>query len=117
MAYEKKVIGSKIRIKREELAYTQEEVAAKIGCSLGFYSRVERGITGMSVETLMDICQVLKTTPNAILYEPTAETDEFDQNRKWICDTLANCSAETLQMTTELLKVVLKWSAAGNSQK
>lgn len=106
MAYDKKAVGIEIRRRRLALGLTQEQAAEKIERALRFYSRIELGDVGMSVDTLLAICKMLKTTPDALLL--SISTDDNDASRKWIAEAIACCPLEKQQTAIELLKVYLK---------
>ncbi len=60
-------IGERIRRLRRDLGLTQEEMAEKIGISPSFLGHIERGTRVASLETLVAICLVLHTNPEALL--------------------------------------------------
>ena len=65
--YDAKAVGSRIRRCRELRGLTQEAAAELIGRSLRFYADIERGASGMSVDTLLAISALYETTPDALL--------------------------------------------------
>ena len=73
--YDKVAVGSRIREKRLALHMTQEKVAEKTEKSLRLITEIERGAVGMSIETLMCICEALKTTPNDLLLPDAKASD------------------------------------------
>lgn len=52
-------IGDRIKRRRQKLGLTQEELAARTELSKGFISQLERNLTSPSIQTLMDILEVL----------------------------------------------------------
>ena len=60
-------LGQKIRQLRRIENLTQEELAQKLGVSISFVGHLERGTRTASLETLLSLCAVLKTTPNDLL--------------------------------------------------
>jgi transcriptional regulator with XRE-family HTH domain len=60
-------IGTEARRARTALGLTQQEVAERLGCSLEFYGRIERGGTIPSVPTLHLLRAVLGTSADALL--------------------------------------------------
>ena len=52
-------VGERIKARRLELAWTQEELARKAGISTGFLSDLENSKRNVSAETLLDIARVL----------------------------------------------------------
>jgi transcriptional regulator with XRE-family HTH domain len=59
----------KIRQRREELNYTQEYVANKLGISQNMYSMLESGRSQMKVDQLILVAQVLEADPNEFLQQ------------------------------------------------
>ena len=62
-----KTIGSNIRALRLKADLTQTELASKIDVTRDAIAKIEGDVNTLSVDTLIKICQVLKTTPNSIL--------------------------------------------------
>lgn len=62
-----KTIGKNVKQVRTLEGISQENLAEKIGKSAHFISVLERGESGLSVSTLIDICKALDTNPNTIL--------------------------------------------------
>lgn len=106
MAYDRKAVGMEIRRRRRELGLTQAQAAQKIHRALRFYSRIELGDAGMSVDTLLEICRLLKTTPDVLLLGKTSDVLESDF--QWIEESIANCSESQRQTAMDLLNVYLK---------
>lgn len=52
-------VGERIRLRRQELNWTQDVLAQKAGISKGFLSDLENGKRGVRAETLLDIARVL----------------------------------------------------------
>ena len=65
--------GKKIRDRREDLDYSQKDMAAMIPMNQSNYSKIERGIQEPSMEQLRRICQILKLDPRYLL-----ELDDFE---------------------------------------
>ena len=56
------ILGERIRARRTELGWTQDQLATKVGISKGFLSDLENGKRKVSAENLMGIAQVLNLT-------------------------------------------------------
>jgi transcriptional regulator with XRE-family HTH domain len=59
----------KVKQRREELGYTQEYVASKLGISQNMYSLLESGRSPMKVDQLILIAQALDTEPAEFLQQ------------------------------------------------
>ena len=55
----KKAMGQRLKLKRKLRHLTQEQLAEKIDISIKHYSEAERGITGLSVENLIKVSEIL----------------------------------------------------------
>jgi len=86
--YDKIAVRIRIREKRLALRLTQE-----------------RGAVGMSIETLMSLCDVLKTTPNNLLLPgDRAEDDEL----QWAIEALTNASDHVRASAIDILRSYLR---------
>ena len=61
-----KILGNNIKRIRSLEGISQENLAERIGKSSHYISVLERGESGLSVSTLIDICKVLHTDTNSI---------------------------------------------------
>ena len=61
------VIGRTARQARQALGLTQEQVAEKLGVSVAFCSRIERGVALPSLKTFVQLAQVLRVDANTLL--------------------------------------------------
>lgn len=72
-------MGARMKLARKELHLTQEDIAEKLGVSVKHYSGIERGVAGISLETLVNISNILnisldylvKGTPMSENYIPS----------------------------------------------
>lgn len=61
------LLGKRVRIRRNVLAFTQEMLAEMIGVSTAFIGHIERGTRKLSVETLYSLCKALDTSADFLL--------------------------------------------------
>lgn len=61
-------VGANIQWLREERHLTQEGLSEKIGVTPNHLSAIERGVSGISLELLEKLCQVLAVTADHILF-------------------------------------------------
>lgn len=75
------VIGKNIKRIRLMRGLSQEALASELQKSINFVSLVERGESGLSIPTLIDICKVLEVDANLIfegvIAPPTATDEDF----------------------------------------
>ena len=62
------LFGERIRNKRNELDFTQEFVADKLGISLRFYQMIERGEKSVSLDTLAGLSKILNISIDYLLF-------------------------------------------------
>ena len=58
------IIGNNIKTLRLSKGMTQEQMAEKLDHSVNFVSLIELGKSGMSVTTMLDICNILDVKVN-----------------------------------------------------
>lgn len=60
-------MGKRLRISRNQLDYTQEQVADILGMSTAYYGKVERGVHGLSLAKLVIVNEKLDIDINYLL--------------------------------------------------
>lgn len=73
--YNYEPIGARIKSARQKKKYTQEFVAKKIDVGIQHISDIERGISGVSIPTLMELCALLEVSADYILFGFTDTED------------------------------------------
>lgn len=68
--------GERIRQARKAQRYTQAEVAEMINMSSKNFSQLERGMTGISVASLIALCKCLEVSADYILFGAENNTQE-----------------------------------------
>lgn len=66
--YDYIAVGERIRFARKAKKYTQEYVSEQMDVDCQFISNIERGVCGLSITTLIDLCKVLDTSADYILF-------------------------------------------------
>ena len=66
--YDYRSIGTRLRNARIMKKCTQEYVANKLGVSCQHISEVERGLGGLSIPSLMEVCKILEVDADYILF-------------------------------------------------
>ena len=61
-------IGTQIRIARERSNMTQEELSERLTCSPQSISDMERGVVGVSITMLKNLCLVLGVSSDYLLF-------------------------------------------------
>lgn len=60
-------MGKRLKEERKKYHFTQEKVAEMLDISVKHYSEVERGITGLSVENIIKISDILDISTDYLL--------------------------------------------------
>lgn len=66
-------IGDRIRVCRVEKKLSQENVANEIGISITAYSKIERGLTNVSISRLEQIATCLGVSLTRLMHPPTED--------------------------------------------
>lgn len=70
-----RMVGGNIKRERIRAGYTQEQFSEMIGLGTKSLSAIERGTVGVSLTTLLKICDTLAVSTNALLRAPSHEND------------------------------------------
>lgn len=97
-------IGERIKIARERISLTQEQMAERIEVSPQFVSDLERGVVGISITTLKRVCTVLGVSSDQILFG----LHQADRSEVLFC----KCQALTDQQFTILTQIIDKYVEA-----
>ena len=65
----------RIRRAREDLGYTREKFAEMLDVSVSYLAELERGRTGISVKTLIKVCNVLGLSADYVLFGSNRQDD------------------------------------------
>ena len=64
-----KSLGTRIRLQRKLCGLTQEKLASSAGISISFLGHIERGSRKASLDTLVNISNVMKVSPDVLLQD------------------------------------------------
>ncbi len=109
--------GRRIREARKAKGMTQDELADKIGVSGSFLGHIERGTRVASLDTLVDLCNALETSPSLLLGASleglAAEVsldDELANSRVFLLDFLQLAQQATQRLNANDKKPTAKAS-------
>ena len=100
LIFDHAAVGLRIRRRRLELGLTQEQLAEEINKASRYCADIERGKCGMSIETLLDFCSVLRISPTILLLGEVS----FYPDR----DTLEQIHSGLLECTEEEQRHILE---------
>ncbi len=69
------LVGTNIKREREKAGFTQDQFSELLGIGSKSLSSIERGVVGVSLTTLMKICDILHISANILLYEQNLKND------------------------------------------
>ena len=100
-----KILGSNIKKIRTLEGISQEKLAEKIGKSAHFISVLERGESGLSISTVIDICNALNTDPNTIFACAFANSNSCTDN--FLNKSLSNFDDKDKDMVSYLVNYII----------
>ena len=96
------LVGSNIKRERVKAGYTQETFSELIGIGTKSLSAIERGTVGVSLATLLKICNVLSISSNSLLFENSHKNDV-----QAITERLEHLSPAQFEIANDILCKVL----------
>ncbi|MEE8586504.1 MAG: helix-turn-helix transcriptional regulator [Acidobacteriota bacterium] len=82
-------IGARIYQYRNERNWTQEELAAKAGCTHGYISELERGVKSASIEAIYGLAETLNVKVSDLLRGTDGLSKSEEQREKLLKQALA----------------------------
>lgn len=98
-----KMIGKSIRNARKSAGLTQEQFGILIPMDDKNVSKIERGVAGISVQTLKRICEVLSVSSDSLLFGGKSENPVDD-----LADRLRQLPPEDFEIAKETLNTLFK---------
>ena len=108
-AYDRLAVGDRIRKKRVQLGFSQDEVAERIDRAPKYCSDIERGTCGMSTETMLAISECLDMSLDYMMFgEQTDEEARRQENDELaVIHILSGCSKQQRDYSIRLLKLYI----------
>lgn len=106
------VMGNNLKAARTSKGYTQEKLAEAVGVSDKFISMAERGVSGLSVTSIVGICIVLGIEPNA-LFSGIVNNNKDDID-SLIKDNISLLSLDDKCFIKDVLKYIFEKNEKGN---
>ena len=101
MDVDKKLIGKRIRHRREAAGLSQEQLAEKLDLSTNHISSIECGKSLLTTKRLLDLCDILGGTPNYYLL------GEIEPGADRITSLVKELSPDAQEMLCRLLETYL----------
>lgn len=105
--YDRLAVGERIRGKRILIGLSQEELAEKIDRAPKYCSDIERGICGMSVETMLSMSDCLDMSLDYMMFgdAPAEELARQQNDEIALIHILSKCSDRQREYAIRLLKL------------
>ena len=97
------LVGANIKREREKAGFTQDQFSELLGIGSKSLSSIERGVVGVSLPTLLRICDILHISANVLLYEQTQKNDVDS-----IALQLKMLSAEKFEIASDVMTNLFK---------
>ena len=99
-------IGKNIKSIRVSKGITQEVMAERLNKSINFVSLLEKGSSGASLQTLVDICNILEVDANCIL--KGLLTYNIEEKDRYIIDNISAFSDKDKKIMTDLINYIIE---------
>ena len=97
------LVGANIKREREKAGFTQDQFSELLGIGPKSLSSIERGVVGVSLPTLLRICDILHISANVLLYQPTQ-----DNHVDSIASQLKTLNKEQFEVASDIIKNLMK---------
>lgn len=101
--YDYAPVGERVKNARVMRELTQEQVANKLGVSSQHISEIERGLSGLSIPSLMEICRILDIDADYILFGTVTRDNHNPLN-----EILVKMTPEQSSHAEEIIKAYAK---------
>lgn len=104
-------LGEKIKSRRQELRWTQEELASRLGVEVNTISRIECGVHLPSLQRLESLASILEVSITCLLGGASMLPQDQSEQLREILDGLAGSERELILETARLQSVHFKTKA------
>ena len=115
--YDRITVGKRIHQKRIQLGLSQDELAVRINRATKYCSDIERGMCGMSIETMLSISKALDMSLDYMMFGEVSEIEKEWQQKDalTLIHIIEKAPATQRIYAIRLLKLFI--AAIGNSDK
>lgn len=113
--YDRIAVGKRIHQKRIQLGLSQDELAVRINRATKYCSDIERGMCGMSIETMLSISKALDMSLDYMMFGEVSEIEKEWQQKDalTLIHIIEKAPATQRNYAIRLLKLFI--AAIGNS--
>lgn len=118
-SYDRIAVGERIKQKRIILGMSQDELSEKIDRATKYCSDIERGMCGMSVETMIAFSKALDMSLDYMIFGTANEIEEARQEQSELALThaLSKCSERQRVNALRMLQLFLSAIELAHSEK
>ncbi|MBQ8563096.1 MAG: helix-turn-helix transcriptional regulator [Firmicutes bacterium] len=100
-------MGRRVRLRRELMELSRDQLAEKIDVSAQFIYDIEYGHKGMSIQTLYKLSQALEVSADYFLAGKVYASDDEEvvRFREEIRSTLDKCNAQQLKGVSQIVRI------------
>lgn len=108
-SYDRITVGERIRQKRTLIGLSQDELAEQIDRAPKYISDIERGICGMSIETMLAFSKRLDMPLDYMMFGTASEADILQQTNEEasIVHIISQCPPPQKEYAIRLLKLFI----------
>ncbi len=108
--YDRIAVGERIRNRRTQIGMSQDELAERIDRATKYCSDIERGICGMSVETMLAISDILDISLDFMMFGAASEEELERQSHdeQTLLHLLSKCTDRQKDYAFRLLKLYVQ---------
>lgn len=108
-SYNRIAVGERIRQKRTLIGLSQDELAEQIDRAPKYISDIERGICGMSVETMLAFSKQLDLPLDYMMFGQLTDSEAMIQTNEEAAIThiISNCTPSQKEYAIRLLKLFI----------
>lgn len=99
-----KLVGSRIKAVRISRGMSQADLAVEAAVSLPLISNIERGKTGMQLETFVKVAEALQVSADYLLRPDVPEVKAIYQGE--FAELLEDCSASEMETILKIVREV-----------
>lgn len=100
-----KLIGERIKKARNEKEMSQKTLSEKVGVSIAFLSRIERGSSQINLKRLSQVCEVLGISEGSILNGASEGSNSYLEED--FAELLDKCTDKQKKMIYEVAKTII----------
>ena len=99
------IIGNNVKAIRLSRGITQEQMAEQLNRSVNFVSLIELGKSGMSVETIIAICNILDISSESI-FKGLIDYN-LKENDRYILENISSLNNRDKKIVTDLIQYII----------